>query len=196
MVKKINTAILISNRGSNMQALIKASQNQDYPAQIVLVISNNPDALGLKFAQDHGIKTLVIDHKKFASRIEFDYQLDNALQNHQVEVVCLAGFMRILSPYLVNKWQEKMINIHPSLLPNFKGANAVLDALNAKAKITGCSTHFVSEEVDCGKIIMQAQVSILPEDNLASLSAKILIQEHLIYPQSLKIVCENLLKKI
>lgn len=196
MKRKIKTAILISGRGSNMQALIKASFDSDFPAQIVLVLSNKADASGLKFAEQNDIATAVIDHKKFANRQDFDQKIDEVLQSHQVELVCLAGFMRILSPQLVKKWHKKMLNIHPSLLPNFKGANAVLDALNAQAKITGCTTHFVSEEVDSGEIIMQSQVKISSDDNLASLSAKILDQEHIIYPRSLKIVCENLLKKI
>lgn len=196
MKRKIKTAILISGRGSNMQALIKASLDSDFPAQIVLVLSNKADATGLKFAEQNDIATAVIDHKKFANRQDFDQKIDEVLQSHQVELVCLAGFMRILSPQLVKKWHKKMINIHPSLLPNFKGANAVLDALNAQAKITGCTTHFVSEEVDSGEIIMQSQVTIASDDNLVSLSAKILEQEHIIYPRSLKIVCENLLKKI
>ncbi|MFM2200738.1 MAG: trifunctional purine biosynthetic protein adenosine-3 [Pseudomonadota bacterium] len=196
MKRKIKTAILISGRGSNMQALIKASLDSDFPAQIVLVLSNKADAAGLKFAEQNNIATAVIDHKKFANRQDFDQKIDEVLQSHQVELVCLAGFMRILSPQLVKKWHKKMINIHPSLLPNFKGANAVLDALNAQAKITGCTTHFVSEEVDAGEIILQSQVTIATDDNLASLSAKILDQEHIIYPRSLKIVCENLLKKI
>lgn len=196
MTRKIKTAILISGRGSNMQALIKASLDSDFPAQIVLVLSNKADATGLKFAEQNDIATAVIEHKKFANRQDFDQKIDEVLQSYQVELVCLAGFMRILSPQLVKKWHKKMINIHPSLLPNFKGANAVLDALNAQVKITGCTTHFVSEEVDSGEIILQSQVPIASDDNLASLSAKILDQEHLIYPHSLKIVCENLLKKI
>lgn len=196
MKRKIKTAILISGRGSNMQALINASLDSDFPAQIVLVLSNKADAMGLKFAEQNDIATAIIDHKKFANRQDFDQKIDEVLQSHQVELVCLAGFMRILSSQLVKKWHKKMINIHPSLLPNFKGANAVLDALNAQAKITGCTTHFVSEEVDSGEIIMQSQVTIASDDNLVSLSAKILDQEHIIYPRSLKIVCENLLKKI
>lgn len=196
MLKKIKTAILISGRGSNMQALINASLDSDFPAQIVLVLSNKADASGLKFAEQNDIATAVIDHKKFANRQDFDQKIDEVLQSHQVELVCLAGFMRILSPWLVKKWHKKMINIHPSLLPNFKGANAVFDALNAQAKITGCTTHFVSEEVDSGEIIMQSQVAISKDDDLASLSEKILAQEHIIYPRSLKIVCESLLKKI
>lgn len=196
MIKKVKTAILISGRGSNMQALIKASLESDFPAQIVLVLSNKADALGLKYASQHHIATAVIDHKKFSNRQDFDQRIDEVLQSHQVELVCLAGFMRILSVQLVKKWHKKMINIHPSLLPNFKGANAVLDALNAQVKITGCTTHFVSEEVDSGEIIMQSEVAIAPDDNLTSLSTKILDQEHIIYPSSLKIVCKNLLKKI
>ena len=195
MIKKIRTAILISGRGSNMKALIQSSKAPDFPAEIVLVISNNQNALGLNFAKENNILTIVIDHKNFHNRQDFEFQLDSEIRKNQVEIICLAGFMRILSSWFVSKWQNKLINIHPSLLPNFKGARAVEDAIEALAKISGCSTHYVSDEIDSGEIIMQAQVEVVDSDDAHSLGQKILLEEHKIYPQTLKIVCNNLLNK-
>lgn len=193
-MQKIKTAILISGRGSNMRALIEAAKNPNYPAEIVLVISNKETAAGLEFAQQHNIKTVAINHKDFASRQDFDQQMAEIIDENKCEVVCLAGFMRILSGWFVNKYHNRMINIHPSFLPDFKGEKAVLDALNSGVKITGCTTHFVTEEMDSGPIIKQVAVEILPDDNHQTLAARILTQEHIIYPQSLEIVCNNLLK--
>jgi phosphoribosylglycinamide formyltransferase-1 len=127
--------------------------------------------------------------------MEFEQKIDLVINQYDVEIICLAGFMRVLSEWFVNKWHNKIINIHPSLLPNFKGANAVEDALKSKVKFTGCTTHFVDNQLDSGKIIMQSEVDILVDDNLESLSARILTQEHKIYPQTLKQVCEDLLIK-
>ena len=195
MVKKINTAIFISGRGSNMKALIEACRDEKFPAKIVLVIANKYDASGLIFAKQNNIPTQIISHKDFNSRMEFEQKIDLAINQYDVEIICLAGFMRILSEWFVSKWHNKIINIHPSLLPNFKGANAVEDALKSKVKLTGCTTHFVDNQLDSGKIIMQSEVDILVDDNLESLSARILIEEHKIYPQTLKQVCEDLLNK-
>ena len=195
MVKKINTAIFISGRGSNMKALIEACRDEKFPAKIVLVIANKADASGLIFAKQNNIPTQIISHKDFNSRMEFEQKIDLAINQYDVEIICLAGFMRILSEWFVSKWHNKIINIHPSLLPNFKGANAVEDALKSKVKLTGCTTHFVDNQLDSGKIIMQSEVDILVDDNLESLSARILIEEHKIYPQTLKQVCEDLLNK-
>ena len=195
MVKKINTAIFISGRGSNMKALIEACKDEKFPAKIVLVIANKDDATGLIFAKQNNIPTQIIPHKDFNSRMEFEQKIDLVINQHDVEIICLAGFMRVLSEWFVNKWHNKIINIHPSLLPNFKGANAVEDALKSKVKLTGCTTHFVDNQLDSGKIIMQSEVDILVDDNLESLSARILTQEHKIYPQTLKQVCEDLLIK-
>ncbi len=189
---KIKTAILISGRGSNMRCLIEACQNPLYPAEIALVISNKENALGLDFAQKNGIKTAFIDHKKFTTRQEFDQQIAKIIDEHNCQVICLAGFMRILSAWFVEKYKNKIINIHPSLLPAFKGDKAVADAINYGVKITGCTTHFVVYETDCGKIIKQAAVKVSKSDNKETLSAKILKQEHKIYPPSLKIVCKNI----
>lgn len=189
-MKKIKTAILISGRGSNMKSLIKACEDEKFPAEISLVISNKQDALGLKFAQEQNIATKFIDHRAFSSRKEFDEKISQEIEKHNCEIVCLAGFMRLLSKEFTLKWHNRAINIHPSLLPDFKGANAVRDALAAKATKSGCTTHLVRHEMDSGPIIMQAQVDIFADDNEETLAQKILEQEHKIYPQSLKKLCE------
>jgi phosphoribosylglycinamide formyltransferase-1 len=198
MLNKVKVAILISGRGSNMQKLIEACENPDFPAEIIVVGSNNLNALGLEYAKSKSIKTFVLDHKNFSnyqnSREEFDKALHQEITKHNVEIICLAGFMRLLSKWFVDKWHNKIINIHPSLLPDFKGANAVEDALKAGAKISGCTTHFVSLEMDAGPIIMQSQVLIDKNDDKDILSQKILAQEHEIYPLTLKKVCTKILE--
>jgi phosphoribosylglycinamide formyltransferase-1 len=194
MVKKIKVAILISGRGSNMKALIDACKDINFPAEIAMVISNKHDALGLNYAQQNNILTAIIDHKKFYSRQQFEEAIDREITKCGIDIICLAGFMRVLSPWFVEKFQGRLINIHPSLLPEFKGANAVADALNSGAKISGCTTHFVSVDVDSGEIIMQAQVDILSNDDFNSLAQKILVQEHIIYPQTLKKICKKILQ--
>ena len=198
MLKKVKVAILISGRGSNMQKLIEACEDPNFPAEIILVGSNNQNALGLEYAKSKSIKTFVLDHKNFAnyqnSREEFDKALHQEISKHNVEIICLAGFMRLLSEWFVDKWHNKIINIHPSLLPDFKGANAVEDALKAGAKISGCTTHFVSLEMDAGPIIMQSQVLIDKNDDKDILSQKILAKEHEIYPLTLKKVCTKILE--
>jgi phosphoribosylglycinamide formyltransferase-1 len=198
MLSKVKVAILISGRGSNMQKLIEACQDPNFPAEITVVGSNNQNALGLEYAKSKSIKTFVLDHKNFSnyqnSREEFDKALHQEIIKHNVEIICLAGFMRLLSKWFVNKWHNKIINIHPSLLPDFKGANAVEDALKAGAKISGCTTHFVSLEMDAGPIIMQSQVLIDKNDDKDILSQKILAKEHEIYPLTLKKVCTKILE--
>ena len=192
MEKKRKVAILISGRGSNMKALIDACKDINFPAEIALVISNKQDALGLNYAQENNIFTAVIDHKKFSNRQEFEEAIDQEMIKNHIQIICLAGFMRVLSPFFVEKWQGRLINIHPSLLPEFKGANAVLDALKSGVKVSGCTTHFVSVEVDAGEIIMQSQVDISSNDDFNSLAQKILVQEHKIYPQTLKKICQKI----
>ncbi len=191
-MKKAKTAILISGRGSNMQALVEACKKEDFPAEVVLVLSNKIDAAGLEFAKKEGIRTVVIDHKNFSSREEFDKKMTEELEKSGAEIICLAGFMRLLSPYFVKHWMGRAINIHPSLLPDFKGADAVGDALKAGAKLSGCTVHFVHEEMDAGPIILQKSVEILPNDTKETLAARILKQEHIIYPEALKILCHKL----
>ena len=200
MTKKINIAILISGTGSNMQALVNACNSPNFPANVVLVIANKPTSAGLAWAKKQGLNTVLIDSAKFTlqtnSRLAFEQELQNVLEKFQVELICLAGFMRLLTGWFIEQWPQKIINIHTSLLPNFKGANAVFDALQAKASLTGCTTHFVVEEMDAGPIILQKSVPINPSDNLESLKSKILQQEHQIYPETVKIVCNKILAKI
>ena len=195
MTKKIKIAILISGRGSNMQELVKACENSQFPAQVVLVLANKKDAAGLEFAKSKNIKTAYIDHKNFSSRVEFDKKMSEEIEKSGAEVVCLAGFMRLLSGWFVERWFDRLINIHPSFLPDFKGHDAVGDALKAGAKSTGCTVHLVREEMDEGPIVMQARVEVLPGDDKEILAARILKEEHRIYPQSLKIICEKILNQ-
>ncbi len=190
-MKKIKTAILISGRGSNMRALIEACKEKAFPAEISLVISNKKDALGLEIAKNEGILTKFIDHKEFSSRIEFDRALSREIEASGCEIVCLAGFMRLLSGEFTRKWAGRAINIHPSLLPEFKGANAVRDAFEAGVEKTGCTVHYLVEEMDSGKIIKQAEVTVFKDDNLEDLKSRILQKEHEIYPLALKEVCDD-----
>lgn len=188
---KTKVAILISGRGSNMKAIVKACENPDFPAQVVLVLSNKIDAEGLKFAEGKGIKTSFVNHREFSSREDFDKKVSAEIENSGAEIICLAGFMRLLSGWFVERWFDKLINIHPSLLPEFKGADAVGDAIKAGAKKSGCTVHFVREEMDSGPIIKQAQVDVFLDDNKETLAAKILKEEHRVYPEALRIVCEE-----
>jgi len=190
-MSKLKTAVLISGSGTNLQALIDACKNPDFPAQITLVLSNKKDAYGLQRAKDAGIDTIVINHKDFSSREEFDAQMDKAILDSGAEFVCMAGFMRLLSGWFTKKWQGKLINIHPSLLPSFKGINAQKQALEYGVKIAGCTTHFVTEEMDAGPIIKQATVNIENSDTVETLTAKILEKEHQIYPESLRLIAEG-----
>lgn len=197
MSRTISTAILISGRGSNMKSLIEASRASDFPARIDLVLSNKDNAEGLLFAQKEGINVEVVDNKNFINdsdpRENFDRTIDAQLKKHSIELVCLAGFMRLLSPWFVNEWFDRLINIHPSLLPAFKGANAVFDALQAGVKISGCTTHFVRSEMDSGPIIMQSAVPIIEGDTKEILASRILQEEHRIYPATLKLLASKLL---
>lgn len=188
---KKRVGILISGRGSNMRALIEAAKAKDYPAEIVLVISNVADAGGLEFAQKHGIETKVIEHQKFPSREIFDNAMDVALNAANVEIVALAGFMRLLSPRFVEKWHGRMINIHPSLLPAYKGLHTHKRAIEAGEKFAGCTVHFVTPELDDGPTILQAKVPVLPGDSEDTLAARVLTQEHKIYPEALRLVAEG-----
>ncbi len=187
-MKKHRVAVLISGNGSNLQALIDAARNVDYPAEIVLVISNKADAYGLTRAKNSGIAAHVINHNDYNSREEFDMTVNDLLRQNQIEYVCLAGFMRILSAKFVNIWKGRMLNIHPSLLPDFKGANAVRDALNSGVKESGCSVHLVTKEMDAGEIIAQAKVPILSDDTQETLHQRIHGQEHILYPHALELL--------
>ncbi len=184
MRKKVG--VLISGSGSNLQALIDASGASDYPCAVALVISNKQDAYGLTRARNAGIPAYVVNHKEFATREAFDEAMHALLVEYKIEIVCLAGFMRLLSGAFVKKWQGRMLNIHPSLLPEFKGAHAVRDALAAGVKESGCTVHLVTEELDAGPILLQAKVSVLEGDTESALHERIHAQEHVIYPQALK----------
>jgi phosphoribosylglycinamide formyltransferase-1 len=187
-------AILISGRGSNMTALIEAAKAADYPAEIALVLSNVPNAAGLERARDGGIVTEVIDHKPFGKdREAFGRQLNAALEAHRIDIVCLAGFMRMLSPWFVARWNGRLINIHPSLLPAFKGLHTHERAIAAGAKEHGATVHFVVPELDSGPIIEQVSVPVLPGDTPEQLAARVLEVEHRIYPRALRRVTEGLI---
>jgi phosphoribosylglycinamide formyltransferase-1 len=185
-------AILISGRGSNMVALIEAAKDTGYPAEIVVVVSNDPAAEGLKRAAASGIATAVVDHKKFGKdREAFERALQNELQAHNIELVCLAGFMRILTPWFVRQWEGRLLNIHPALLPEFKGLDTHARALAAGAKQHGATVHFVVPEMDSGPIVAQAAVPVRADDSEATLAARVLEVEHQIYPQALRWVAEG-----
>jgi phosphoribosylglycinamide formyltransferase-1 len=191
-VTKKRAAILISGRGSNMTALIEAAAAQDYPAQIVLVVSNLPDALGLVRAREAGIATAIVDHRPFGTdREAFERTLDAELRKSAIDVVCLAGFMRLLTPWFVTRWSGRLINIHPALLPQFKGLDTHRRALEAKVKQHGATVHFVVPETDSGPIIAQQSVPVLDGDTEETLAARVLEAEHRLYPQALRLVAEG-----
>jgi phosphoribosylglycinamide formyltransferase-1 len=190
-MKKLKVGVLISGRGSNLQALIESCAQADFPAEIALVISNVADAGGLKHAAAAGIPAIAVEHKIFPDRESFDREMDAKLTAAGVELVCLAGFMRLLSTSFVKKWEGKMINIHPSLLPAFKGLNVHEQALDAGVRLSGCTVHFVVPELDAGPPIVQAAVPVEPRDNADTLAARILEAEHRMYPEALKLLAEN-----
>jgi phosphoribosylglycinamide formyltransferase-1 len=185
MTARTKVGVLISGRGSNLQALLDAAADPGYPAEIALVISNRPGAYGLDRAQAAGVATATIDHTRFADRPAFEAALDAALRDAGCEIVCLAGFMRVLSGGFVAAWAGRILNIHPSLLPAFRGLHAQRQALDAGVKIAGCTVHVVTPELDDGPILAQAAVPVEDADDEASLSARILEQEHRIYPTAL-----------
>ena len=187
----INVAVLISGGGTNLQALIDACADDAFPARIVKVISNNPDVKGLERAEKAGIATQVINHRDYESREAFDDQLHEALNACGAKLICLAGFMRILDARFVNRWRNRMLNIHPSLLPSFKGLHTQERALEAGVRFTGCTVHFVNPELDDGPIITQAALLINPDETADQLSERVLELEHIIYPQALRLVAEG-----
>jgi phosphoribosylglycinamide formyltransferase 1 len=178
-------AVLISGGGSNMRALIEAARAPDYPAEIALVMSNRPEAGGIAYARAAGIPTKIIDHKIHAHREYFERTMQVMLELHRIEIVCLAGFMRLLSPWFVSQWQGRMLNIHPALLPAYKGLNTHARALADRAKTHGCTVHYVVPEMDAGPVILQASVPVLPGDTPQTLAARVLAEEHRIYPEAL-----------
>jgi phosphoribosylglycinamide formyltransferase-1 len=185
-------AILISGRGSNMAALIKAAKDPNYPAEIALVVSNEPAAEGLTRAAAEGIAAVIVDHRRFGKdRAAFERALHTEIEAHRIDLICLAGFMRILTPWFVKRWEGRMLNIHPALLPAFKGLDTHARALAAGAKEHGATVHFVVPEIDSGPIIAQSAVPVLEGDTEATLAARVLEVEHRIYPLALKLVAQG-----
>ena len=179
--------ILISGRGSNMASLIAAAREKDFPGEIVLVVSNRPEAPGLDLARQAGVKAVAVDHKTFkGDRAAHDAAIDDLLREAGVEIVCLAGYMRLLTPRLIEPWQGRMLNIHPSLLPAFPGLHTHERALAAGAAEHGCTVHVVTQTMDEGPILAQASVPVLADDTPETLAARVLAQEHIIYPRALR----------
>ena len=190
-IRRKRTAVLISGRGSNMRALIARARDPSYPAEIVLVLSSRPDAAGLAFAKENKIACAVADHKIYAGREEFERSMQLLLELHRVELICLAGFMRMLTPWFVGQWQGRLLNIHPALLPAYRGLNTHARALTDGVKIHGCTVHFVVPAMDEGPIIAQAAVAVLESDTPDSLAARVLLEEHMIYPAALACVARG-----
>lgn len=194
MMARKRVGILISGRGSNMAALIEAATAKDYPAEIVLVVSNRPNAKGLEFAKSRNITTAIVDHKKFVNRETFEIELQKALAAANVEIVCLAGFMRVLTDGFLKHWHGRILNIHPSLLPAFRGTDTHKRALEAGVKNHGATVHFVVSELDSGPIVMQAEVPVLAADDTETLAARVIKVEHRIYPEALRLLADGKLK--
>lgn len=189
--RRARVAILVSGRGSNMAALIEAGRGRGFPAEIVLVLSNEPGAAGLDRARAAGIGTATVAHRAHPDREAFERALDEALREAGAEIVCLAGFMRVLTPPFVERWRGRLINIHPSLLPAYRGLRTHARALEDGVRIHGCTAHFVVPELDAGPVIAQGAVPVLPGDDEASLAARVLAQEHVVYPLALRMVAEG-----
>jgi phosphoribosylglycinamide formyltransferase 1 len=189
---KKRVAVLISGRGSNMRALVEAARDPSYPAEIVAVISNKAEAAGLDFARDNGIRAFVISHKNYETREVFDRALNTYLQDLNVDIVACAGFMRVMTPAILDDWKGRMINIHPSLLPAYKGLHTHERALADDAKEHGATVHFVTSELDGGPIIAQARVPVLPGDTAETLAARVLEVEHPLYVETLAKVAQGI----
>ncbi len=188
---KVRTAVLISGRGSNMVSLVEASKAKDYPADINLVISNKPNAAGLSKAKDLGVMALAIDHTDFSNRREFETALDAVLREAKTELICCAGFMRVLTPWFVSRWEGRLLNIHPSLLPKYKGLNTHQRALEAGDSEHGCTVHYVTAELDGGDTILQHKIDILENDTPETLSSRLLPLELTLFPKALSIVAKT-----
>lgn len=185
--------ILISGAGTNMAAIIEAARASNYPAHPVLVVSNRPDAAGLQWAKDVGVETAIVDHKSYGvDREAFEWCIDAELRAAGVELVALAGFMRILTPWMVGRWAGRMVNIHPSLLPKYKGLHTHARALDAGDEVHGCSVHWVSQGVDEGSVIAQAEVPVFAGDNPETLAARVQSAEHKLYPEAIRLACAAL----
>lgn len=184
----LKIAVLVSGRGSNLQALIDACKDPAFPAEIVCVLSNRPDAYGLERARQAGIPAVVVDHKQHRDRPSFEAALNEALAPFAPELICLAGFMRILTEDFTNHWRDRMINIHPSLLPAFRGLHTHERAIESGVRVSGCTVHYVRPEMDDGPIIIQAAAPVLPDDTPDTLAARILELEHKIYPEAVRLI--------
>lgn len=191
---ELRVGVLISGRGTNLQALAGACADEAFPATIAVVISNVPDAPGLERAAAFGIETRVVDHREFESKADFEAELDRVLREHEVELVCLAGFMRVLSEEFVGRWTGRILNIHPSLLPAFPGLHVQRKAIEHGVRFSGCTVHFVVPEVDAGPIVLQAVVPVEQDDTEETLADRILEQEHLVYPQAVRLFAEDRLR--
>lgn len=190
--RRTSTVILISGRGSNMQAIVRAAERAGHPVEIAGVISNDPEAAGLAWARDRGLDTAAVDHRRLkGDRAAFDAALDAEIRHRGAELVVLAGFMRLLTAPFVEAWAGRMINIHPSLLPAFKGLDTHARTIAAGVRVAGCTAHFVVPEMDAGPIIAQAAVPVLPHDTTETLAARILRQEHVIYPAAVAAVASG-----
>ena len=183
--------VLFSGRGTNLGALIEACKDEDYPAEIAIAISNNPDAEGIAIAEAAGVRVQVINHKEFEDRDTFDAALDATLRDARVELVCNAGFMRILTSGFVSHWHNRQLNIHPSLLPAFKGLHVHDRVLESGVRLTGATVHFVRDEMDEGPIVAQVAVPVEPDDTVETLTARVLVAEHKIYPMAIRLVAEG-----
>ena len=192
-LKKIKTAVFISGRGSNMESLIKSAGDQNFSALITVVISNNDLAPGIGLAKNYNVPVEIFDKKKF-DKSQFESNVQRVLLNYKIEIICLAGFMQILSKNFISKWQNRIINIHPSYLPKNKGLNPQKQVIDERASFTGCTVHFVNEKVDSGKIILQEKVKVMKNDNVQSLSDRILQREHEIYPKALNQIASNMIR--
>jgi len=187
MIERPTIAVLISGSGSNLQAIIDASEKGEIPCRVGIVISNKADAYGLARARKHGIPTEVVDHKRFATREEFDARLVEVIRGSGADLVCLAGFMRILTPVIIRAFPNRILNIHPALLPSFPGTHGPVQALAYGVRFSGCTVHFLDEGVDTGPIIVQAIVPVFDDDTEDTLAARILVQEHRIYPMAIRL---------
>ncbi len=188
MIGRAKTGVLISGRGSNMQALIESARGPGYSAEIALVLSDRPQAAGLGWARDAGVPAKALDYRRFAGKPEFEAAVTTELVAAGVELICLAGFMRILSASFVGRWRGRILNIHPSLLPDLRGLDTHARALAEGRAEHGCTVHFVTEDLDMGPIVAQARAPIVPDDNPERLAARVLVEEHKIYPQALDVV--------
>ncbi len=190
-MRKLKLGVMISGRGSNLQSLIDACARANFPAEITVVISNRPGVYGLARAELAGIKQVTIDHKDYENRETFEDAVQEELQSNEVELLCLAGFMRILNSSFVNKWKDRMLNVHPSLLPAFKGLHTHERAIEAGCRFTGCTIHYVVPDLDAGPIILQTAVPIAEEDTAETLAQKVLEYEHSMYPEAVRLIADN-----